>query len=489
MAKLEHLNFQNTYADLPDVFYQRVKPTPFPNPSLVSVNPAAVELLDIDPTEWTRPEFAEYFCGAKLLPGGDPIAMLYSGHQFGHYVPQLGDGRAIMLGEVQNQNGERWELQLKGAGLTRFSRDGDGRAVMRSTIREYLCGEAMHGLGIPTTRSLCIVAGEEIVWRETPEPGAMLLRMAPTHVRFGSFEVFYYRRQHEYLKTLADYVIEYHFPHLVGAENPYARLLHEVAVRTGQLVAQWQAVGWAHGVLNTDNMSILGLTLDYGPFGFMERYDPTFICNHSDHHGRYSFQNQPDIGFWNIRALARALSPLVAQDAVNGIPEIYEKAMVAKYAELMRAKLGLIEAHAGDDKLVTDLLNLLDSSRVDYTNLFRGLGAVRQERSSAPDELRDQFLHREAFDDWTARYRERLRAEKSDDGERQVRMDQVNPKYILRNHLAQQAIVQAVQQKDYSEVDRLLNLLGDPFTDRPGMESYAAPPPPGEPPIIVSCSS
>ncbi|MFZ1748280.1 MAG: YdiU family protein [Nitrospirales bacterium] len=489
MAKLEQLNFQNTYAGLPDVFHERVKPTPFPHPYLVSVNPAAAELLDIDPTEWTRPEFAEYFSGAKLLPGSDPIAMLYSGHQFGHYVPQLGDGRAIMLGEVRNQNGERWELQLKGAGLTRFSRDGDGRAVMRSTIREYLCGEAMHGLGIPTTRSLCIVAGEEIVWRETPEPGAMLLRMAPTHVRFGNFEVFYYRRQHEYLKTLADYVIEHHYPHLVGSENPYARLLHEVAVRTGQLVAQWQTVGWAHGVLNTDNMSILGLTLDYGPFGFMERYDPTFICNHSDHHGRYSFQNQPDIGFWNIRALARALSPLVDQDEVNGIAEIYEKAMLATYAELMRAKLGLVEAHAGDDKLVTDLLNLMDSSRVDYTNLFRGLGAVRQESSSAPDELRDQFLHREAFDDWTARYRERLRAEKSNDEARQVRMNQVNPKYILRNHLAQQAISQAVQQKDYSEVDRLLNLLGDPFTERPGMEAYAVPPPLGEPPIIVSCSS
>ncbi|GJL70751.1 MAG: UPF0061 protein [Nitrospirales bacterium] len=489
MAKLEHLNFQNTYAGLPDVFHERVKPTPFPNPYLVSVNPAAAELLDLDPTEWTRPEFAEYFCGAKLLPGSDPIAMLYSGHQFGHYVPQLGDGRAIMLGEVRNQKGERWELQLKGAGLTRFSRDGDGRAVMRSTIREYLCGEAMYGLGIPTTRSLCIVAGEEVVWRETPEPGAMLLRMAPTHVRFGSFEVFYYRRQFEYLKTLADYVIEYHYPHLVGAENPYARLVHEVAVRTGHLVAQWQAVGWAHGVLNTDNMSILGLTMDYGPFGFMERYDPTFICNHSDHHGRYSFQNQPDIGYWNIRALARALSPFVEEADVNATPGVYENAMTGKYAELMRAKLGLVEAHAGDDKLVTDLLNLMDSSRADYTTLFRALGTVRQESPTVPSGLRDQFLHREPFDDWTDRYRERLRAEKSDDEERQVRMDQVNPKYILRNHLAQRAITQAVQQKDYSEIDRLLNLLSDPFTEQPGMEAYALPPPPGEPSIIVSCSS
>lgn len=489
MVKLEHLDFHNTYACLPEVFHERVKPTPFPNPHVVSMNPAAAKLLNIDPHELTRPEFAEYFCGAKLLPGSDPIAMLYSGHQFGHYVPQLGDGRAILLGEVRNQKGERWELQLKGAGLTRFSRDGDGRAVMRSTIREYLCGEAMHGLGIPTTRSLCIVAGEEVVWRETPEPGAMLLRMAPTHVRFGSFEVFYYRRQHEYLKTLADYVIEHHYPHLVGSENGYARLLHEVAVRTGHLVAQWQAVGWAHGVLNTDNMSILGLTLDYGPFGFMECYDPTFICNHSDHHGRYSFQNQPDIGFWNIRALARAMSPLVEQDDVNAAPDVYEKAMLGKYAELMRAKLGLVEVHAGDDKLVTDLLNLMDSSHVDYTTLFRVLGTFRQESPSVPSGLRDQFLHREALDDWAARYRERLRAEKSRDDERQAGMDNVNPKYILRNHLVQRAITQAVQQRDYSEIDRLLNLLSDPFTDQPGMDAYAVPPPPGEPLIIVSCSS
>jgi len=313
--------------------------------------------------------------------------------------------------------------------------------------------------------------------------------MAPTHVRFGSFEVFYYRRQHEYLKTLVDYVIEQYYPQLAGSENKYARLLHEVAVRTGHLVAQWQAVGWAHGVLNTDNMSILGLTLDYGPFGFMERYDPTFICNHSDHHGRYSFQNQPDIGYWNIRALARALSPFVEQDEVNATPEVYEKAMLGRYAELMRAKLGLVEAHAGDDKIVTDLLNLMDSSRVDYTTFFRELGTVCLDSPSVPSGLRDQFLHREAFDDWNGRYQERLRAEKSQDAERQTGMKQVNPKYILRNHLAQRAITQAVQQKDYSEIDRLLNLLSDPFTEQPGMEAYAVPPPPGEPQIIVSCSS
>jgi uncharacterized protein YdiU (UPF0061 family) len=454
MRSLEELTFDNSFSRLPDVFYQRVKPMAFPNPHLVSFNPAAAELIDLDPGEVKRPEFAEYFSGARLLPGGEPLAMLYSGHQFGHYVPQLGDGRAILLGEVRNHKGEKWDLHLKGAGLTRYSRDGDGRAVLRSTIREYLCGEALHGLGIPTTRSLC-----------------------------------FYRRQHDYLKILADYVIQQHYPHLIEAENRYTRLLHEVAVRTGELLAQWQAAGWAHGVMNTDNMSILGLTLDYGPYGFMEQYDPAFICNHSDHHGRYSFQNQPDIGYWNIRALAQALSPLMEQADVLMAPKIYEKTMLERYAELMRSKLGLMESQAGDDKLVTDLLNLMDSSRVDYTSFFRTLSEFRLDQKDSGSGLRDQFLHREAFDDWAARYGERLRAEKSEDEERRVRMNRVNPKYVLRNHLAQKAISQAIQYQDYSEIDQLLNLLNDPFTERPGMEEYAALPASGSAPIIVSCSS
>jgi uncharacterized protein YdiU (UPF0061 family) len=267
------------------------------------------------------------------------------------------------------------------------------------------------------------------------------------------------------------------------------RLLHEVAMRTGYLVAQWQAVGWAHGVLNTDNMSILGLTMDYGPYGFMERYDPTFICNHSDHHGRYSFQHQPDIGYWNIRALAQALSPLIDEAAIQMAPDLYEQAMLEKYAELMRGKLGLVESHAGDDKLVTDLLNLMDSSRVDYTTFFRALGDFQQEASASNGNLRDFFLHREVFDDWAIRYRERLLAEKSQDVERKGRMDQVNPKYVLRNHLAERAIQHAIREKDYSEIDRLLELLSHPFTEQSGMESYAHPAPDDSPSIIVSCSS
>ncbi|MEK6525776.1 MAG: protein adenylyltransferase SelO family protein, partial [Nitrospirota bacterium] len=243
LRKLEDLQFDNTYARLPAAFYAELAPTPFPKPYLVSFNPAAAELIDLDPDEVKRPEFVEYFSGSRLLPGSQPIAMLYSGHQFGVYVPQLGDGRAILLGEVRNHSGEKWDLHLKGAGQTPYSRDGDGRAVLRSSIREYLCGEAMHGLGISTTRALCIVGSDAEVYRETAETGAMLVRMAPTHVRFGTFEVFYYRRQHEHLAKLADHVIAHYFPHLVGADDRYPRLLTEVVVRTAQLIATWQAVG------------------------------------------------------------------------------------------------------------------------------------------------------------------------------------------------------------------------------------------------------
>jgi len=489
MHQLHALPFDNTYRRLPDVFFEPIRPTPFPQAHIVSVNPAAAELIDLDVDAVKPSELAEYCGGAKALPGSEPLAMLYAGHQFGHYVPQLGDGRAILLGEVRNRKGEKWDLHLKGAGRTRFSRDGDGRAVLRSTIREYLCGEALHGLGIPTTRGLCIISGEEIVYRERPEPGAMLVRLAPSHVRFGTFEVFFYRQHHDHLKVLADYVIQHHYPHLRHVRNRYARFLHEVAAWTGHLIAQWQAVGWAHGVMNTDNMSILGLTLDYGPFGFMEPFNPGFICNHSDHQGRYSYQNQPDIGAWNIRALARALSPLVEPAAIEAAPAIYETVMIDRYAELMRAKLGLEESHAHDDRLVRDLLNLMHRDRVDYTIFFRSLRDFSQDPLAPNTAISNQFVTRDVFEEWAARYRERLKAEKSRDEIRRSRLTQTNPKYVLRNHLVHKAIVQATTHRNYSEIDRLLNVLKQPYTEQPGMENYATPAPSDSAPIIVSCSS
>jgi len=486
---LESLSFDNTYARLPGAFYAKLNPTPFESPPyLIHANRAAAELLDLDPDQFTRPEFAGVFGGSLLVPGMEPLAMIYSGHQFGVYVPQLGDGRAILLGEVRNGRGEKWDLHLKGAGMTPFSRDGDGRAVLRSTIREYLCSEAMHGLGIPTTRALCLVGSDDKVYREQIETGATLVRMAPSHVRFGTFEIFYYRKQHDLLRVLADYVIDQQFPHLRGATDRYDRFFAEVVERTANLIAHWQAVGWAHGVMNTDNMSIHGITLDYGPFGFMDDYDPGFICNHSDHNGRYAFDRQPYIGLWNLSCLAQALLPLADKESLKAALDSYTAEFERRYRSLMRMKFGLMEERASDDELIRDFLRLLQESHADYTILFRELGIFSSEPGATNERLREHFLNRERFDEWAMRYRDRLRSEGSRDEERQCRMNRVNPKYVLRNYLAQTAIEKAKQQ-DFSEIDRLLTLLQDPYTEQPGMDGYAAAPPDWGRHLSVSCSS
>lgn len=486
---LETLSFDNSYARLPEAFYARLNPTPFNStPFLVHANRAAAELIDLDPEQFARPEFAGLFGGSMLAPGMEPLAMIYSGHQFGVYVPQLGDGRAILLGEVKNDRGERWDLHLKGAGMTPFSRDGDGRAVLRSTIREYLCSEAMQGLGIPTARALCIVGSDDKVYREQIETGATLVRMAPSHVRFGTFEIFYYRQQHEHLKVLADYVIDQHFPHLREVADKYARFFAQVVERTGTLIAQWQAVGWAHGVMNTDNMSILGLTLDYGPYGFMDDYDAGFICNHSDHNGRYAFNQQPYIGLWNLSCLAQALLPLAEKDALKTALDSYTPLFREVFLREMRAKVGLQEERGGDEELIRDLLGLLQESHADYTIVFRKLGTFSSIEGATNEKLREHFLNRDRFDEWALRYRNRLRSEQSRDDDRLLRMNRVNPKYVLRNYLAQAAIEKA-QQKDYSEIDRLLTLLHNPYRDQPEMDGYAAPPPNWGKHLAVSCSS
>lgn len=495
MRSLETLQFDNSYARLPQAFHARLDPTPLEKPHLVSINEAAAHLIELDPAEAKRPEFIDYFNGASILPGSEPLAAVYAGHQFGHYVPQLGDGRAILLGEVCNSSGGRWELQLKGAGRTPFSRQGDGRAVLRSTIREYLCSEAMHGLGIPTTRALCIIGSNEKVYRETIEHGAMLLRMAPSHLRFGSFEVFYYRQQFEHLKQLADYALEQHYPHLIDEPDRFFKLFHEVIQRTAQLISQWQLVGFAHGVMNTDNMSLLGLTIDYGPFGFLDEFDPGFICNHSDHHGRYSFERQPAIALWNLSRLGQAMLPLfegepeAAAERANSALEDYVGIFHQHYAKGMNLKLGLGDVQPNDGKLVKDLLAILESNRLDYTNFFRGLSKLKIEDNTNDTGLRDMFIERESFDNWAKHYRERLRAENSHDEARKAAMDRINPKYILRNYLAQIAIEQATESQDYREIDRLLALLRTPFDEQPEMEDYAKLPPEWAGDIEVSCSS
>lgn len=487
MQKLETLIFDNTFARLPGEFYSRLIPTAMPDPYLVSFNLDAAHLIDLEPAEALRPEFNQYFSGQRLLPGAEPLAMLYAGHQFGHYVPQLGDGRALLLGEVRNQAGEYWDLQLKGCGLTPYSRSGDGRAVLRSTIREYLCSEAMHGLGIPTTRALCIVGSNMEVYRESIETGAMLLRMSPSHVRFGSFEVFFYRGHKEQIKILADYVIAKHFPQWINETDKYRHLLHEATQSTAKLIAKWQAVGFSHGVMNTDNMSILGLTLDYGPFAFMDSYDPGFICNHSDHGGRYAFDQQPDIGYWNVTCLAQALTPLISIDAARETLNTYQPTFVAHYIELMSQKLGLQQPSNENIPLITSLLDMMQANRIDYTYFFRALGDYKLTQKQPP--LREMFMDKTTFDHWEHQYRERLVLQNSTDGERKKLMDQVNPKYILRNYLAQTAIAKASNEDDFTEIDRLLMLLKKPYNEHENLAHYAALPPDWATRIQISCSS
>lgn len=489
MRTLEQLNFDNTFARLPTTFYSRVKPTALARPYLVSFNADAAKLIDLSIDESLRDEFAQCFIGNQLPSGSEPLAMLYAGHQFGNFVAQLGDGRAILLGEVKNVTGEYWDIQLKGAGPTPYSRNGDGRAVLRSSIREYLCSEAMHGLGIPTTRALCIVGSDEEVYRETVERAAVVTRIAPSCIRFGSFEVFYHRGEYEPIKQLADYVIAKHFSHLANEADKYARFLHEVMESTAKLMAQWQSVGFSHGVMNTDNMSILGLTFDYGPFGFMETYDPAYICNHSDHGGRYAFNQQPQVGLWNLSALAQALTPLVSIEQAEAVLDAYGDVYAEYYVKLMSQKLGIQYAGLEDFALIESLLKLLNVCQLDYTNLFRQLSQFKSATAEVNSGLRDQFMDRSAFDQWADAYKIRLQAEDSDDAERKGRMDRVNPKYILRNYLAQIAIGKAEKDRDYSEVDKLLRLLARPFDDQPEMESYAAPAPEWAKNIEVSCSS
>ena len=489
MNTLTQLNFDNTFARLPDVFYSRLNPTPLPAPYLVSFNADAAALIDMNIAVTQRADFVEYFSGNLLLPGSVPLSMLYAGHQFGHFVPQLGDGRAILLGEIKNQTGEHWDVQLKGAGITPYSRQGDGRAVLRSSIREYLCSEAMHGLGIPTTRALCIVGSDVPVYRETAETAAVLTRLSPSHVRFGSFEVFYYRKQYAQVSALADYVIARHFPEVTNAADKYLQFLNAVITRTARLMAQWQAVGFAHGVMNTDNMSILGLTFDYGPFGFMESYNPKYICNHTDQSGRYAFDQQPEIGYWNLSALAETLTPFIPEADIQNALGNYSTVFNDTYITLMNQKLGLTQNNNQDFSLAWSLLKLMRASQVDYTNFFRALGNFKSAPDEKNEQLRDQFIDREGFDKWANEYRQHLQNKPASEQARSMQMNKINPKYILRNYMAQVAIEKAQQDRDFSEIDILLNLLRKPFDEQPDMEKYAAPAPDWAQHIEVSCSS
>ncbi len=481
----------NRYAKLGKPFHTELPAQGMSDPVWVARSADLAAQLGWPADWWQRADWQalEVLSGNAIWPGMRTLATVYSGHQFGSWAGQLGDGRALLLGEVQTPGGAM-ELQLKGAGATPYSRMGDGRAVLRSSIREFLCSEALAHLGIPTTRALAITASALPVRRETLETAAVVTRVAPSFIRFGHFEHFAHSDQHAELRQLADFFISQHAPECLDAANPVAALLERVVRQTASLMADWQAVGFCHGVMNTDNMSMLGLTIDYGPFGFIDGFDPGHVCNHSDHQGRYAYARQPNIGLWNLHALAQALLPLMSDADREGAPllaalDVYKSAFPAALMQRMRAKLGLLTQQDEDRALVDDWLKLMAVPRADFTLSFRRLSSLTQ--TDDPAKLRDLFIDQAALAQWLQRYRDRLSAEDSDDAQRSQRMKATNPAVVLRNHLAEGAI-RAAQAGDFSETERLLQVLQHPF-DEPERASDAALPPDWAQTLEVSCSS
>lgn len=492
------VRWTNRFHTLGAGFFTELASEPMPQPHWVATSPACAELLGWW-ADWMQHAIdgnsaLDVFSGNATWPGMQTLASVYSGHQFGVWAGQLGDGRALLLGEVDAPGGGL-ELQLKGSGHTPYSRMGDGRAVLRSSIREFLCSEAMDALGIPTTRSLCITGSALPVRREQIESAAVVTRVAQSFIRFGHFEHFAHHGQPERLRRLADFVIEQYYPECAAATQPYLAMLGAVTRRTAELMAQWQSVGFCHGVMNTDNMSILGLTIDYGPFGFLDAFDPGHICNHSDHQGRYAWARQPSVAFWNLHALAQALLPLIEDsDAALEELETYKNVFAQAMLTRWRAKLGLQTTEDTDQELIDDLLRRMASDHSDFTITLRRLCGFDSAPGAPNTALRDLFIDRAAFDAWGQRYAERLAREHSVDAERALRMLAVNPKYVLRNHLAEVAI-RAAQQGSFDEIERLLKVLRRPFDEHVAgvapeqAEVYAGFPPEWAQSIEVSCSS
>ena len=477
---------------------QATPPTPLPDPYWVAFSPSVAKLIGLDlgdnglPKD---PEWLEVLAGNQLNVGGltfsNPISTVYSGHQFGSWAGQLGDGRAILLGDINGL-----ELQLKGAGRTHYSRMGDGRAVLRSSIREFLCSEAMHALGIPTSRALSLIGSKQAVRRETMETAAVCSRVAPSFIRIGHLEHFASLQNIVRLQELADLLIAKLYPECASKKDLYLNLFKEISTRNAKLVAAWQAVGFCHGVLNSDNISALGLTIDYGPFGFLDHFEIDHICNHSDHGGRYAYHRQPQIMHWNMACLASAMLPLLElehsaeesqellRSALEEFPLIYAK----EWQRTFRLKLGLQSVEDSDIQLIERLLQAMHDSKVDFTTFFRSLSIIKKDSKSLALAQRNEFVDRENIDQWFTDYINRLQSEALSDSDRQNLMDGVNPKYILRNHLAQIAIDKA-QHDDFSEVDNLFKILSKPFDEQLAFDDYSKPPPLDMQRVAVSCSS
>jgi serine/tyrosine/threonine adenylyltransferase len=477
---------RSSYLQLPEAFYARVDPMPVAAPRLLRLNRALAEEIGLDPEALGSDEGVAMLAGNQLPEGRDAVALAYAGHQFGGFSPRLGDGRAMLLGEVVGRDGVARDVQLKGSGPTPFSRRGDGRAPLGPVIREYLGSEAMAALGIPTTRALAMVATGELVFRQRPEPGGVLTRVARGHVRIGTFE-YAARLGPDAVRALADYVIARHHEDLAEDGQPYRGLLARVTTATAELIASWMHVGFIHGVMNTDNMSIVGETIDYGPFAFMDRYHPATVFSSIDHGGRYAFHQQPRIGLWNLARLAEAMLPLLGEGeaeaiaAAEAILDAYGPCFETAYRAGLRRKLGLERELAGDDKLASDLLAAMAEGRADFTLAFRRLSALPREPEPAGADAAfcALFDDRSAIDAWLSRWRARLGEEEGGDEARMNAMRGVNPAFILRNHLAERAIAGA-REGDLRVVDELLEVLTRPFEDQPARAHYAEPPEPNE---------
>jgi uncharacterized protein YdiU (UPF0061 family) len=493
MVMTVHFPFQNTYAALPANFFVRVAPTPVASPRLIKLNRVLAIHLGLDPDLLASPEGTEILAGKSVPDGADPIAMAYAGHQFGHFVPQLGDGRAILLGEVIDADGVRRDIQLKGSGPTPFSRRGDGRAALGPVLREYIVSEAMATLGIPTTRSLAAVITGENVMRETPLPGAVLTRVAASHIRVGTFQFFAARGDTEGVKRLADHVIARHYPEIAGTERPYLALLSTVTARQADLVARWLLVGFIHGVMNTDNTSISGETIDYGPCAFMDHYEPAMVFSSIDEQGRYAYANQPRIALWNLTRFAECLLPLFSDDQEKAI-EVAQAALgefaeqfSSAYQAGLRKKIGLFTTRDGDEALVQDLLDAMARNQADFTLTFRRLDDAALDPDN--DSVRQLFVDSAAFDEWAIRWRQRIAEEPQSAAERHAAMRAVNPAFIPRNHRVEAVIQAAVNKDDYAPFEELLTVLSKPFEDQPEFAGFADPPKPEQRVLQTFCGT
>jgi uncharacterized protein YdiU (UPF0061 family) len=480
--KLTEIKLTNPYLKLPELCYDRVDPEPLKKPFFIHANEALAKKLNIDISDHNQ--LTKFVNGELKLEGSDNFAICYAGHQFGHFVPRLGDGRAINIGTVKDVDGISQHLQLKGAGQTLYSRSGDGRAVLRSSIREYLMSEAMYGLGIETSRALAIIGSEHSVYRQTWEKGSIVLRISPSWVRFGTFEYFAHSKNFKELEALADYAINESYPHLNDEDNKYFHFFAEVMGKTARLMAEWQAVGFNHGVMNTDNMSVAGLTIDYGPYAFLDDYDINFICNHTDQHGRYSFGNQPRIGEWNLRALMLALSPLISQERLEKAIEHYGRLYSKHFLYLMGKKLGLDKVTDVDFELMKQMFGMLQSLHVDYTLFFRTLSHYEGEREAL---LKLGLLHT-PMSEWLDEYDKRLKANECTTKERHESMLKTNPKFVLKNYMLQEAIEKA-EEGNYKLVDELFKIAQEPYAEHEAHERWAGVTPDEFKNQKLSCSS